>query len=106
MSKKGLEKFYNEVLPTLKAQNKFFTNYGSVMFDDYPTVYIKKQNGDIVEEYLFDIEGLSCEAPFDNDTLKRLLNPWKTPVIHMLSGTYRWADGYGRTWALTKAELI
>ena len=106
MSKKGLEKFYNEALPKLKAQNKFSINWGNLYIEGYPKVFIKKQNGDIEEAYLFDIEGLPVKAPFDNDMLQRLLNPWTEPRVNLTGGIYRWAGGYGTTWALTKDELI
>ena len=107
MSKKGLEKFYNEVLPTLKQKYKTSSNYGNLYFEDYDAkCFIKKTNGQIKEVGLFDIEGLPCKPPFENATLERLLNPWKTPVVHMWGSEYRWAEDYGRTWALTKDELI
>ena len=97
MSKKGLEKFYNEALPTLKQKYKHTIHYGDISFDDYDAeCYIKKTNGQIEKEIIFDIENLK-------DSLIQLFN---RPTVNMLGGTYRWADDYGRTWALTKDELI
>ena len=97
MSKKGLEKFYNEVLPTLKQKYKHTIHYGDVSFDDYDAkCFIKKANGQIEEMVIFDIENLE-------DSLIKIFTK---PVVHMLSNTYRWAEDYGRTWALTKDELV
>lgn len=106
MSKKGLEKFYKEVLPTLKQKYKTSYSYGNVYFEDYDAkCFIKKSNGQIEEVYLFDIEGVN-QVETNNPMLNRLLNPFTEPRVIMLSDQYRWAGDYGRTWALTKAELM
>ena len=105
MSKKGLKKFYDEVLPELKKKYKSSSNWGNEYFDYGPRVWVKKSNGKIEPENIFDIEGLPVKAPFDNDMLQRLLNPWTEPRINLTNGCYRWAGGYGTTWALTKEEL-
>jgi hypothetical protein len=106
MSKKGLEKFYNEVLPTLKQKYKISYSYGNIYFEDYDAkCFIKKANGQIEEVNLFDIEGVNY-VETGHQMLNRLLNPFTEPRVNMWHGQYRWASGYGRTWALTKDELI
>lgn len=97
MSKKGLEKFYKEVLPTLKQKYKHSIHYGDISFTEYDAeCYIRKTNGQIEKERIFDIESLK-------DSLIKL---FKKPRVNLWHGIYRWADDYGRTWALTKDELI
>ena len=106
MSKKGLEKFYKEALPALKQKYKYTNWSGDIHFDNYDAkCYIKKANGQIVEEVIFDIEGLEFRD-YGHSMLNRLCNPFTKPRVNIMGGTYRWADDYGRTWALTKEELV
>ena len=107
MSKKGLEKFYKEALPTLKQKYKHTVHWdGDISFDNYDAeCYIKKSNGQIEKIGIFDIECLG-HIDFGNSTLNRLTCPFSKPRVNMFKGMYRWADDYGRTWALTKEELI
>lgn len=105
MSKKGLEKFYKEVLPILKQKYKTSSNYGDIYFDNYDAkCFIKKSNGQIEEVYLFKIEGVN-QVETNHPMLNRLLNPFTEPKVIMLSDQYRWAGDCGRTWALIKEEL-
>jgi hypothetical protein len=97
MSKKGLEKFYNEALPTLKRKYRHSIHYGDISFTDYDAeCYIRKTNGQIEKARISGIENLEGS----------LIRLYKRPTIYMLDGIYRWGDDYGRTWALTKDELI
>ena len=105
MSKKGLEKFYKEALPTLLKNYKSRTHYNNVYFEGYDAkCYIRKANGQIEEVTIFDIECVEY-MNFGNATLNRLCNPFTKPVVNMMGGTYRWADDYGKTWALKKEDL-